>query len=252
MIKIVIPLPNYGFDPTETSIPWKLFTENNIQVYFATPNGKKAACDVIMLTGKRLGVWKSLLKARKDAQEAYQEMKETSLFVNPLTYDEIREKDFDGIFLPGGHDKGVIEYLESPVLQKIIPDFFNSDKKIAAICHGVILLAKSKNSSAGKSVLYNFKTTALLKSQELLAYNLTRFWLKDYYLTYPKLTVEDEVKSVLEKKTNFIYGPKPLFRDRKDNLRAGFSLRDRNYISARWPGDIYNISYKFIEMLKES
>jgi hypothetical protein len=44
----------------------------------------------------------------------------------------------------------------------------------------------------------------LLKSQELLAYNLTRMRLKDYYLTYSGQAVEDEVKSVLSDKNENI------------------------------------------------
>ena len=155
------------------------------------------------------------------------------------------------IYLPGGHDKEVKEYLESDILQSIIPQFFNSNKKIGAICHGVILLARSKNPITNKSVLFNYRTTSLLKSQEMLAYNLTKFWLKDYYLTYPGLTVEDEVISSLKNKTQYIYGKMPIFRDSLNNLKHGISVRDKNYLSARWPGDIYNFSFEFIKMLKE-
>ena len=100
-------------------------------------------------------------------------------------------------------------------------------------------------------MIYNYKTTALLKYQELLAYNLTRLWLKDYYLTYPGLTTEDEVKSVLSNQNNFIKGPTPLQKDSRQNLSKGFVVKDRNYLSARWPGDIYTFSLEFIKMLQE-
>lgn len=249
--KILIPLPSYGFDPTEVSIPWKLFIENNFQIVFTTPQGKKAEGDKIMVTGEGLGIFKQILKARKDAVDAYMEMYESEEFNNPIKYEEIVEKEYDSIYLPGGHDKGVKEYLESNVLQSIIPQFFNSNKKIGAICHGVILLARSKNPITNKSVLFNYKTTSLLKSQEMLAYNLTKFWLKDYYLTYPGLTVEEEVISSLKNKTQYIYGTRPMFRDSFNNLKHGMSIRDKNYLSARWPGDIYNFSFEFIKMLKE-
>jgi len=251
MKKVLIPIPNYGFDPTEVAIPWELLSENNIQVIFSTPQGKKASGDEIMLSGKKLGIWKPVLKARKDAIKAYLEMQKSSAFNNPISYKDIVENDFDSIYLPGGHDKGVKEYLESVILQKIIVDFFNAHKKIAAICHGVVLLARSINPENNKSVLYDYKTTSLLKSQELLAYNLTKLWLKDYYLTYPEITVEDEVKSVLKNKNQYMTGAKPIFRDKRNNLKHGYSIRDRNYISARWPGDIYNLSFSYIDMLNE-
>lgn len=150
----------------------------------------------------------------------------------------------------GGHDKGAKEYLESKLLQQLIVAFFKAKKPVAAVCHGVVLVARSIDADTGKSVLHNYKTTSLLKSQELLAYNLTRLWLKDYYLTYPGLTTEDEVRSVLSKQEHFIKGPTPILKDSPKDLKRGFVVRDRNYLSARWPGDIYNFSIEFIKMVR--
>ena len=250
MKKILLPIPSYGFDPTEVAIPWKLISEKNFEIVFITPNGKKATTDSIMLKGEKLGIWKSVLAARKDAVDAYYEMEKSESFCNPLKYTDVQEKDFDAILLPGGHDKGVKEYLESDILQNLVVDFFKVQKPVGAICHGVVLAARSINQETGKSVIYDYKTTALLKSQELLAYNMTRLWLKDYYLTYPKITVEDEVKSVLSDSNNFLKGSSPLFRDDFKHLKRGFVVKDRNYISARWPGDVYSFSLEFIKMLE--
>jgi len=203
-----------------------------------------------MLTGERLGVWKSLLKARKDAVIAHDEMNHDDSFCHPLRYVDASEQGFDGLFLPGGHDKAVKEYLESDLLQKLVADFFSARKPVAAICHGVVLAARSIDPETGKSVLHDFKTTALLKTQELAGYNLTRLWLKDYYLTYPGNTVEDEVISALSSSKNFLKGPKPLFRDSMDHLERGFVVKDKNYLSARWPGDAYSISIEMAGMLQ--
>ena len=249
-MNILIPLPSYGFDPTEAAVPWKILTGNGIKITFATPNGNPAQGDEIMLTGKGLGVFKSLLKARKDAVEAYNLMFNSNEFKNPVSYNEIEPSLYDGIFLPGGHHKGVREYLESDILQGIIPYFFQNNKKIGAVCHGVVLLARSKDKKTNKSVIYNYKTTALLKKQELLAYYLTKLWLKDYYLTYPGTTVEDEVKAALSSPSNFLHGNFPLFRDRENDYRHGFVVKDRNYLSARWPGDIYTFSREFLKLLQ--
>ncbi|MCK5856023.1 MAG: DJ-1/PfpI family protein [Bacteroidales bacterium] len=248
---ILLPIPSYGFDPTEVAIPWKILSENGFQIIFATPEGKKAEGDRLMLTGDKLGVFKSLLKARKDAVSAYDLMLKSKEFNNPIKYSEINEDEFYSIYLPGGHDKGVKEYLESPVLQRIIPLFFENNKKVGAICHGVILLARCINKETLKSVIYEYRTTSLLKSQELLAYKLTKLWLKDYYLTYPEITVEDEVISSLKSKSQFIYGSKPVFRDTLNNTKHGFFVRDKNYISARWPGDIYSFVFSYIKLLNE-
>lgn len=250
--RVLIPLPSYGFDPSEAAIPWKLMSENNIEIVFITPDGRKAAADKLMITGERLGIWKSVLRARQDAINAYIDMEKSESFNNPLKYNDASENDFDAILLPGGHDKGAKEYLESYILQQLIVAFFRAKKPVAAVCHGVLLAARSIDSETGKSVIHSYKTTSLLKSQELLAYNLTRLWLKDYYLTYPEITTEDEVRSVLSDQNQFKKGPKPIQKDSRKKLKRGFVVRDRNYLSARWPGDIYNFSLEFINMIHEN
>ena len=205
-----------------------------------------------MLKGDRLGIWKKLLAARQDAVNAYKEMESSNEFCNPIKYDNAKERDFDALLLPGGHDKGVKEYLESEILQQVVVSFFNAKKPVGAICHGLVLLAKSIDRKTNNSVLYNYKTTSLLKKQELTGYNLTRLWLGDYYLTYPELTVEEEVKSVLKNKNNFVDGPLPVLKDTINNLKRGFCNRDQNFISSRWTGDVYNFSLEFIKMMKEN
>ncbi len=247
--QILIPIPSYGFDPTEVAIPWKILSNNGFNITFATPKGEKAEGDRIMITGESLGVFSNLLKARKDAVDAYYLLEKSSAFNHPIKYEDIHGENFDSIYLPGGHHKGVKEYLESKILQTIIPLFFENNKIVAAICHGVILVARSINKKTGNSVLFEYNTTSLLKSQELLAYRLTKFWLNDYYLTYPGTTVEDEVISFLKSKSQFIYGPKPIFRDTFKNTKHGFFVKDRNYLSARWPGDIYSLTFAYMDML---
>ena len=246
-----MPLPSYGFDPTEAAIPWRILTYNNIEVVFATPNGQKAAADIRMLKGTDLGIWKSLLQARRDAVAAYTDMERSTAFTNPLTYTTAKVEDYDALLLPGGHDKGVKEYLESAILQKLVVDFFHAQKPVAAICHGVVLVSRSIYPDTKRAVIYDYKTTSLLKSQEMAAYNLTRLWLKDYYLTYPEITVEDEVKNSLSDRGNFIAGPTPMLRDDMAHLGRGFTARDRHYLSARWPGDAYNFALELIKMLNE-
>ena len=243
-------MPSYGFDPTEVAIPWKIMSDKNVEIVFLTPHGKKATADTLMLKGNKLGIWKSILCARQDAVDAYYEMGKSKSFCNPVNYLDAQEKQFNAILLPGGHDKGVKEYLESEVLQQLVVDFFVAQKPVGAICHGVVLAARSIYPDTGRSVIYNYKTTSLLKSQELLAFNLTRLWLKDYYLTYPGVTVEDEVKSVLAKSSNFLKGPSQKLRDSYENLSRGFIVKDRNYLSSRWPGDAYNFSLEFIKMIQ--
>ena len=68
-------------------------------------------------------------------------------------------------------------------------------------------------------------------------------------MTYPEITVEDEVTQALAQPSQFQQGSLPLKRDTLTNLSPGFIVSDRNYISGRWPGDLYNFSLAFVRKL---
>jgi protease I len=121
-------------------------------------------------------------------------------------------------------------YLESTLLHRVVAELFATGKPIGAICHGVVLGAHSR-AATGRSVLHGRKTTALLRSQELLAWNLTRLYLGDYYRTYP-ITVEDEVTAALARPEDFERGPMSVIRD-TPNRPNGFAIIDGNNVSAR-------------------
>jgi protease I len=245
--KVLIPLPRQDFDPTECAVPWKILKQAGIEIIFATPNTQKASCDPLMLSGKGLGLFAGTLVANKEAKQAYQEMESSPEFQNPISWETASRQTFDGLILPGGHAQGMKEYLESELVQKIAADFFKQDKPVGAICHGVIVLARTKD-QFHQPLLKNRKTTALLATQELLAWNLTRLWQGDYYRTYPQ-TVQAEVTAQLANKGNFIQGPLPLTRDSAPNLKPGFVVQDGNYLSARWPGDAHKFATCFAKIL---
>ena len=257
---ILIPLPNAGFDPTEVSIPWSYLTAVKFKIVFATPEGQPAQCDIRMLTGKDLGLLKSVLMNDKNGREAYHRLEQAAEFQRPISYAAIRPENYSAIVLPGGHDKPMKIYLESPILQQTIVNFFANDKPVGAICHGTLLVGRSISEQTGRSVLFGRKTTGLTRIQELAAYYLTCLYLGDYYRTYPekdqnhkKITMEDELKSYLKQPTDFIRGPNPLTakRDNPTHLSKGFTVRDGNYLSARWPGDAHRFAAEFVTLLKQ-
>ncbi|MCF6304780.1 MAG: type 1 glutamine amidotransferase domain-containing protein [Rhodobacteraceae bacterium] len=248
-MKILIATSTTDFDPSEVALPWQILSNAGIDVHFATDTGTMGAADEHMLKGDYFGFLAKFLVARQDAQDAYVEMLNDSAFQNPMPYSAIKVEDYDGLILPGGHAKGIRVFLESEVLQSRIVDFFAADKVVGAVCHGVVAAARSIDPNTGKSVLHGRKTTALLRKQELIAYNMTKPLMDDYFLTYP-ITVEEEVRAVLADPADFLSGKNPIRRDSMAKLKRGFSVRDGNYISARWPGDIYNFSLGFLELLR--
>src|SRR5450759_2251339 len=83
---------------------------------------------------------------------------------------------------------------------------------------------------------------------ELSGGALTCLWMGGYYRTYPQV-LQDEVKSVLADAQDFIAGPTTVTRDSPGNLVPGFTVRDRNYLSARWPGDAHRFAAELLTML---
>ena len=248
MATLLMPLPDSDFDPTESGVPWRTMRDHGHRVVFATPSGRTARADPKMVTGEGLGILSPLLKANANGRSAYLEMEQSDAgFRRPIFYGEIRAADFDGLILTGGHAPGMRVYLGSGVLQSAVADFFAQKKPVGAICHGVLLAARS-SFHPGKSVLYGKKTTALTKQMELIAWRLTRLYLGDYYRTYPT-TVEDEVRSALARPEDFITGPLPLRRDSAARLGVGFTVRDGEYLSARWPGDAHRFAAEFAAMI---
>jgi putative intracellular protease/amidase len=216
------------------------------------------------------------LRANAGARAAYGEMLLDERFNAPLSWSQLKAEDFDGLVLPGGHAKDMRPYLESPVLQNFVAVFFAArdaagrDKPVAAVCHGVVLAARSISAATGKSVLYGRKTTALTWELERSAWRLSkfiRFWDRNYYRTYLEKPgeesgfrgVEAEVKRALADPADFCDVPADapdhfrktsgIFRDSPSDGRPAWIVRDGAYLSARWPGDAHTFAESFVAML---
>ena len=248
MSTILMPLPESDFDPTESGVPWRVLTERGHKLVFATPEGLPAQADLRMLDGSGLGILAPLLCADRNGRTAYEAMAQCPEFLSPLRWEEVEPGSFDALLLPGGHAPGMRPYIESETLQALVAESFRTDKIVAAICHGVLLAARS-NATDDTSILHDRQTTALLKAQEMFAWVLTFVWLGDYYRTY-QVCVQDEVRACLANPEQFISGTLPLKRDSPEHPEDGFCVRDRNYLSARWPGDAHRFALELVAMLR--
>jgi putative intracellular protease/amidase len=284
MAKVLIPLPHRDFDPSEVAISWSVLTRLDHSVTFATPDGHPGHADDLMLTGEGLDIWGfipglkhltgigRLMRANADARNAYAAMAQDPAFKAPLTWRQVRRENFDGLLLPGGHRaRGMREYLESEVLQKLVAEFFAAGLPVAAVCHGVLLAARSR-AAHDRSVLYGRRTTALTWAFEHKAEQvgrIVRFWDPHYYRTYqdepgqPKgfMSVQLEVTRALAGPQDFLDVPPDdpnyraktsgMVRDTFNDDSPAFVVRDGNYVSARWPGDVHTFAKTFAAMLKD-
>lgn len=284
MSRVLIPVPASGFDPTEAAVPWRVLRGLGHEVLFATPDGARAHADPLMLSGEGLDPWGWIpalakitlagrfLRANQEGRDAYRAMREDRSFQQPMRWDAVTIDDFDGLLLPGGHRAdGMREYLESPVLQSLVVQCFRAGKPVGAICHGVLLVARSIDPATSRSVLFGRKTTALTWRLERAAARLgrlVRFWDPTYYRTYPEprgqpagyMSVQQDVTRALEQPSDFIdVAPDAPHRWRKtsgahrDTLSdwtPAWVVRDGRYISARWPGDAHRFAVEFASLLR--
>jgi putative intracellular protease/amidase len=285
MATVLVPLPARDFDPTEVAVSWKVLVGAGHAVRFATPDGSAAVADDLMISGQELDPWGwipglrrfvafgRILRADRAGRAAYAQLTHAPEFISPIRWDAIDLDTVDGLLLPGGHRaRGMRSYLESPVLQGTIVDAFRRDLPVAAICHGVLLAARSIDPNTGHSVLHGRRTTSLTWRQERLGASIgriVRFWDPSYYRTYPDpanepagyMSVQSEVTRALARPEDFVdVNPADpdarvkndgRHRDRPGNARAAHVIVDGNYVSARWPGDAHTFAQRFSVVLQQ-
>jgi putative intracellular protease/amidase len=281
---VLIPIPDRDFDPTEVAVSWRVLTRDGHRVVFATESGAPGVADDIMVTGRGLDVWSALpvlgavpllglmLRANKDGRGAYRDMLLSAEFQHPATWAEATLDGIDALLLPGGHRaRGMRSFVDSEILQRLVVDAFARGVIVAAICHGVLLAARSIDPGTDCSVLYGRKTTALTWAMERLAWRLTRitrFWDRDYYRTYSEepgqpggyMSVQSEVTRALKDPTDFkdvgsgtphrLLKSSGMVRDTATDSRPAFVVDDGSYVSARWPGDTHTFATVVSRKLK--
>jgi putative intracellular protease/amidase len=272
MSTVLIPIPDRDFDPSEVAVSWRVLTGDGHRVIFATESGTPGVADDIMVTGRGLPIVGLMLRANKDGRSAYAGMLRSAEYQQPVSWPQATLDGVDALLLPGGHRaRGMRSFIESGALQRLVVDAFARGMIVAAICHGVLLAARSVDPSTGRSVLYGRKTTALTWALERTAWKLarvTRFWDPDYYRTYPEqpgqpsgyMSVQSEVTRALKDPADFcdVTRAAPdrrlkssgMARDTATDSRPAFVVDDGNYVSARWPGDAHTFATVLSQKLK--
>jgi putative intracellular protease/amidase len=244
-VRVLVPLPDRDFDTTEVAVPWRLLADRGHEVVFATQEGGRAPeCDPRLLGGVIFGK----LGAEREPISFYRGLTEDPSFKDPLPWGELEPADFDGLLLAGGHAPGMRQFLGDAELRRKVAAFWGLERPVGAICHGVIVLARSTDPVTGQSVLSGRRTTCLPKYMERSAFALTAWRLGRYYRTYPRY-VEDEVRAALDDPDDFERGPRTTRRGTEDDDSPAFVVEDGNYLSARWPGDSYLFARRFEQML---
>jgi protease I len=243
MAQILVVLPDTDVDPTEVAVPWYVLTQAGHDVAFATQSGRAAVCDQITLTGQGLPAPLQFLKCRPENAALYRAMAASVAYIAPNSWEGTDPSMFDGLLLPGGHAPGMRPYIRSPLVHDICASFMERMAPVGAICHGVMALALARLED-GRPVLEGYKTTGLTQFQERAAILLTAPFVGDHYKTFG-VTVQQDVSAALAKATDFEKGPAVTRYGSQEHPDRGFIVKDRNYISARWPGDAWKFANAF-------
>jgi len=181
----------------------------------------------------------------------YAELAASAEFTGTPGWADVAFTGFDGLLLPGGHAPGMKQYLGSTVLREQVARFWAAGKPVGAICHGVLVLARTADPGTGRSVLAGCRTTCLPRYLERSSYLATAWRLGRYYRTYPQY-VEDEVRAALDDPARqFTTGRRVLSRrGTATDDSAALVVQDGSSLPARWPGDAYLFGRRFCAMLK--
>src|SRR6476619_3060779 len=107
MARVLFLLPALDFDPSEAAVSWQVLVNAGHVVRFATPDGRPAVADDMMLTGRGLALWVQipllrnlpllglLMRANRNARLAYARMIVDPNYVAPQRWDAIDPMAFD-------------------------------------------------------------------------------------------------------------------------------------------------------------
>jgi putative intracellular protease/amidase len=123
-----------GFWLEEFAAPYYVFTDAGAQVTVVSPKGGQPPIDPKSDDPANQTPAQTRFKADKKAQE---------VLANTRRLDSVAAKDFDTIFYPGGHGP-MWDLAEDPISIKLIEDFYNSGKPVAAVCHAPGVLHRVK------------------------------------------------------------------------------------------------------------
>lgn len=145
----------------EFTVPFQEFVESGAELIVASPKGGAMPIDPRSAASEaQTAEWKEAMAAAKSAVK--------------LT--EVKAADFDALFLPGGHGP-MFDLPENETLARLLREFYETGKIIAAVCHGPAGLVGAKLSDG----------TPLVKGKTLTCY-----------------TYAEEVAAQLDKEVPFI------------------------------------------------
>ena len=144
-----------GWYLPEFAHPYDVLVENGAEITVVSPKGGSAPID-------------------QSSIEAFKEDKSSVNFLNnkKSVYEQTgklsdvagKAAEFDALFVPGGHGP-MFDLAVDTTLQKLIADFYEAGKPVAAVCHGPAAFVNVKLSN-GSHLLEGKQVTAFSNAEE--------------------------------------------------------------------------------------
>lgn len=123
----------------EFTDPYYEFTDAGYEVTLASVKGGEPPIDPTSALTENIT---SANRRYQDDEVLQHQFKSTKIISQMLA------KDFDAVFIPGGHGP-LFDLAESTEAGKLIIDFYNSDKPVSAVCHGSAAFIAAENHQNG-------------------------------------------------------------------------------------------------------
>ncbi len=112
----------------EFATPYQLFSAAEIALTVASPQGGRVPVDP---------------RSEPTAEQAAAWAEPIARLQNTLPTSAVKASDYDAIFMPGGHGT-MFDLPGDAGLQRLLTDFAEQDKPIAAVCHGPAALTTAR------------------------------------------------------------------------------------------------------------
>ncbi|HNP69308.1 MAG TPA: type 1 glutamine amidotransferase domain-containing protein [Aequorivita sp.] len=141
----------------EFTDPYYEFIDKGYQVTLASPLGGKPPIDPMSELTENITTANRRFQDDETAKKA---------LANTERLDDINGEDFDALFYPGGHGP-MFDLASNKKSGALIADFLNSNKPVAAVCHGPAALIKA--AELDPLILKGRKVTGFSNAEEKLA-----------------------------------------------------------------------------------
>ena len=139
----------------EFSAPYYVFKEAGAEVTIASPKG-----GLVPLDPKS----QSIIVATQSTKRFLKDQEAMDFLSSAIPLEELKAENFDAVFLPGGH--GPLWDLANNIqLKQLLEAFYQQDKPIGSVCHGVVSLLTLYNDQ-GELVIKGKHVTSFSNSEE--------------------------------------------------------------------------------------